>query len=51
MEQPGRRRMRWRGPATSCVCPKCGYEESKSRGIPCASKKCPKCGTLMVRGE
>lgn len=46
-----RRRMGWGGPANSCVCPQCGYEEAKVRGTPCASKKCPKCGNLMVRGS
>jgi len=43
------RGMGFRGPA-SCVCPKCGYKEQKVRGIPCTSKKCPKCGSIMIRG-
>ena len=38
------------GPGGVCKCPKCGYEEPQIRGQPCMSKKCPKCGTLMVRG-
>ena len=33
-------------------CPKCGYEEPKVRGIPCRTKKCPKCDTpLHGRGN
>ena len=38
------------GPGGVCKCPKCGHEEPQIRGQPCMSKKCPKCGTLMVRG-
>jgi len=30
-----------------CKCPKCGYSEDFTRGIPCTEKKCPKCGTTM----
>ena len=41
----------WAGPATECVCPKCNHKEPKERGDPCITKKCPKCGTLMVRGR
>jgi len=37
------------GPGGVCKCPSCGYEESQIRGQPCNQKKCPKCGTLMVR--
>jgi uncharacterized protein len=37
------------GPGGKCVCPNCGYEELQIRGQPCLSKKCPKCGTKMVR--
>lgn len=37
------------GPSGFCVCPKCGYREAKVPGVPCSNKKCPKCGTLMVR--
>ena len=36
------------GGTNVCVCPNCGYEESHVRGIPCTSKKCPRCGTMMV---
>ncbi len=46
-----RRGMGFGGPASFCICPKCGYKEQKLRGIRCMDKKCPKCGTIMVRGE
>jgi len=39
------------GPAMVCVCSKCGYQETKARGVPCASKKCPKCSSPMIRGR
>lgn len=39
------------GPATACVCTKCGHKEPKTRGIPCATRQCPKCKTLMIRGD
>jgi len=45
------RGMGFGGPAVACVCPNCGYEESKARVVPCISKKCPKCGTMMIRGR
>lgn len=37
------------GPGGYCVCPKCGHEEARDRAIPCTDKKCPKCGTKMIR--
>jgi predicted Fe-Mo cluster-binding NifX family protein len=37
------------GPGGSCVCPQCGHKEPHERGIPCAQKKCPKCGVAMTR--
>ena len=37
------------GPGGICKCPKCGYEEAQIRGVPCMSKRCPKCGSLMRR--
>ncbi len=45
------RGMGFGGPAITCVCPKCGYEEQKVRGVPCTSKNCPKCSSMMVRGN
>ncbi len=38
------------GPGGLCVCSKCGYKEPQQRGVPCISKKCPKCGTPLTRG-
>jgi len=38
------------GPEGLCVCPKCGYKEPHKIGVPCYNKKCPKCGTKMIRG-
>lgn len=39
------------GPAMTCVCPKCGEKQQKTRGVPCSQLKCTKCNTLMIRGE
>ena len=33
----------------TCICPKCNYEEPHIPGEPCFKKKCPKCGTAMIR--
>ncbi|MCW7071329.1 MAG: hypothetical protein OCU12_03205 [Methanophagales archaeon] len=33
---------------TKCVCPQCGYEAPKKRGLPCRSMKCPKCKMPLV---
>ncbi len=35
----------------SCVCPVCGHSEQKERGVPCAGRKCPECGSFMIRGD
>jgi len=35
------------GGASYCKCPNCGYTQLHLRGIPCAQKSCPKCGTRM----
>lgn len=40
-----------RGAAGYCVCPGCGFREVHERGIPCADKRCPNCGTQMVRED
>ncbi len=45
------RGMGFGGPASVCVCPDCGHKEPKVRGVPCVSKKCPKCNTMMIRGD
>lgn len=36
------------GGSAQCTCPQCGYSEPHARGVPCAQKSCPKCGTRMV---
>ena len=36
------------GAPSKCICPQCGYEAPKKRGVPCRSMKCPKCGTPLV---
>jgi predicted Fe-Mo cluster-binding NifX family protein len=33
----------------TCLCPECGHREPHERGVPCARRKCPKCGTAMTR--
>jgi hypothetical protein len=37
------------GPGGDCVCPSCGHREQHVAGQPCYQKKCPECGTQMVR--
>lgn len=37
------------GAGGNCLCPKCGHKIPHSRGVPCMSLECPKCGTSMVR--
>lgn len=37
------------GPIGQCICPHCGYKEQHERGVPCWQKKCPQCGTPMIR--
>lgn len=39
------------GPGGYCVCPNpnCGHREPHQAGVPCYQKKCPKCGTQMIR--
>ncbi|MBC7231514.1 MAG: hypothetical protein H5T74_14130 [Actinobacteria bacterium] len=31
-----------------CRCPRCGYTEPHTRGIPCFTRSCPKCGARMA---
>jgi hypothetical protein len=37
------------GPGGDCVCPSCGATAPHTRGIPCSTRKCPKCGARMTR--
>jgi electron transport complex protein RnfB len=37
------------GPGGECICPNCNHREAHIRGVPCYSRKCPKCGTPMAR--
>jgi len=32
-----------------CVCPQCGKREPHQQGVPCFERKCPDCGTNMIR--
>ena len=32
-----------------CTCINCGYRAPHQLGVPCNSRKCPKCGALMTR--
>ena len=38
-------------PPSECKCQNCGYSEKKEKGVRCSEKKCPECGTRLVRGE
>lgn len=37
------------GPAGNCICPNCGHKVKHTRGSPCYNRKCPKCGTDMIK--
>lgn len=37
------------GPGGKCYCPECDFEEDHVSGDPCEDKKCPRCGSSLVR--
>ncbi|MFW6121853.1 MAG: hypothetical protein ACOC80_13290 [Petrotogales bacterium] len=37
------------GPGGECLCPSCGYREPHQLGVPCYTRKCPKCEAPMTR--
>jgi len=39
------------GPGGFCICPDCNYKVPHKAGVPCNQRKCPKCGTIMTRGD
>ncbi|MCK9151558.1 DUF134 domain-containing protein [Methanobacterium alcaliphilum] len=39
------------GPPRICKCPECGYESSKTRGVPCKNTKCPECETPLCGAD
>ena len=49
----GRRRMGGfaAGPGGFCVCPNCTYSTPHITGTPCYQQTCPKCGSMMTRGD
>ena len=36
------------GPSGSCVCPRCGYKEPHTTGLPCYMRRCPRCGARCI---
>ncbi|MFH1849393.1 MAG: DUF134 domain-containing protein [archaeon] len=47
----GRGRGYGRGAPETCRCSGCGEEIPHIRGQPCITRRCPKCGSMMVRGD
>jgi len=39
------------GPPRICKCTQCGYESSKTPGIPCRNAKCPECGAPLCGAD
>jgi len=37
------------GPGGECICINCNYRETHERGVPCYTRKCPRCGAPMTR--
>lgn len=44
-----RRNPKTAGSTWTCRCLKCGHQEPHERGVPCADRPCPKCGSAMTR--
>ncbi len=40
-----------RGIGGFCICPKCDYKVTHSRGVPCGSMLCPHCVIRMIRED
>ncbi len=38
-----------KGNLGTCLCPKCGQTAPHEYDMPCVERKCPKCGTAMIR--
>jgi len=32
-----------------CTFPKCGFEKSHRRGVPCMEVRCPNCGSVLLQ--
>jgi len=45
----GRGAGRGLGSGGDCLCPNCGHREPHQLGVPCYTRKCPKCGALLTR--
>ena len=45
----GRGAGRGLGGGGDCLCPNCGHREPHQLGVPCYTRKCPKCGALLTR--
>lgn len=39
------------GPPRACKCHQCGYETTKTPGVPCRNQKCPECGTPLCGSD
>jgi predicted Zn-ribbon and HTH transcriptional regulator len=39
------------GPPRACKCNNCGYETSKTPGVPCRNSKCPECGAPLCGAD
>ena len=39
--------MRKKGRPIECICPECKFTVPKQAGLPCRSRKCPRCGKTM----